>query len=419
MGAVSAAKAVSKTPTGQTTVFVMTAGLLASWGLALWLFNALSAQFTAFFALSPTQWAWTHSLFGVVYFALAGLAALFHRQFGYKLGILFGLSVFALSAFLLYFGIISDSCGYFLGAIVMLGVCGAWLDTSLTPLAVEAGRSQTSVVRLNLAYAFNGLGVLAGCIAARWLIQAHYKLSLGATAQLSARPYVLVGLGGILLAYLIEQMSLPGFVTKRADKSSSVRGELYPLLGDRDFRLACASLFAYFAVLTIIWSAYPHYSAHDLPGHSVGLIEKGFLWFAVGRCVGTVFMRWIDPVRLLQWCTALCLIAIVMAAVLGGMYGWACLLSASLFLSITFPTVFGLAISRQRSCTKIASGVLMTATGIGNALAPLFVTPALEVANARIVVLLALPFLAIILAYSLVPHSGSKEDGNTEAQAAA
>ena len=400
---------MSKRPAGQMTALAVVCGLFAVWGLALWLYNALFGQFTDFFALQPVQAAWTLALFNISYFVLAIPAALFHRQFGYKIGFLLGLSIFALGAFLLYLAIIQHSGACFLSAVIMMGLCGASLDTSLNPLAVEAGSPQTSVVRLNFANAFNGLGLVAGCLIARSLIEAHYKLTVGAPAQLSARPYVLIGLGAILLAYVIEQMSLPAFATDRASKSASIREDLQPLLGDRNIWFASASLCAYFVVLTIIWSSNPHYSGTELPGHAVGLIEKGFIWFAIGRCVGSVFMCWVDPIRLLRWCIGLSFIAIAMASALGGMYGWVCLISASLFLSITFPTIFGTAICGLGTRTKLAAGILATAAGIGNALAPLFVVPAMSALNVRVVILLALPFLAIILGYALASRSCHKQ----------
>ena len=410
MRVTSAAKSVSRTPTGQRTAFAVIAGLFVIWGLALWLYNALFFMFANSFAFQPVHVAWALSLYSIAYCLLAIPAALFHRRFGYKLGVLFGFAVFVLGAFLLYLAIIQNSIVCFLGAIVMMGSCGAWLDTSLNPLAVEAGSPQTSVARLNLAHVFNGLGLLAAYFAAVWLNEGNYHLSPGAEAYLSVRPYVLVGLAAILLAYFFEQVSLPAFVTYPTQRASDIRRELRSLIGDRHFQIAAASLCAYTVVLTILWTSNYNYRAHELPGHSIGLIERGVLWFAIGRCVGTALMRWIDPIRLLQWTAGLCLIAIAITAAAGGMVGWVCLLSASLFLSIVFPTVFGSAICRHPTRMKLAAGVLAAAAGFGNALSSLFVTMGLDVLhiNARVVILMALPFLAIILAYSLASHPDRK-----------
>jgi hypothetical protein len=56
---------------------------------------------------------------------------------------------------------------------------------------------------------------------------------------------------------------------------------------------------------------------NELPGHAVPLFERGFFWFAIERCVGTVLMRRIDPIRLLRWSAGLCLIATVITAAVG------------------------------------------------------------------------------------------------------
>ena len=399
----SAAKPVSEAPVARRTAFAVAAGLFAIWGVALWMYNALFYKFSEFFAFQPAHVAWTLGLFHIAYFTLAIPAALFHRQFGYKLGFLFGLSVFALGAFLLYLAIIQQSSVSFLGAVVMIGSSGAWLDTSLNPLAMEAGNPRTSVLRLNFAHVFNGFGLFAGYVTARWLIEAH-QLSVGATAYLSARPYVLVGLGAILLAFLIEQIPLPAFATNRTGRASDIREEVLSPLRDRNFQIACAALCAYTVVLTILWTSNHNYRVQEVPGHGAALIERGFFWFAIGRCVGTALMRWIDPIRILQWSAGWCLVAIAITAMVGGLWGWVCLLSASLFLSIMFPTVFALELCRHPKHTKIAAGVLAAAAGIGNALSSLSVTPALHAMNVRVVILSALPFLAAILAYSLVAH---------------
>lgn len=394
-------KVAAKRDDGNVKVFAAASGLFAIWGMALWLYNALFSKFAVFFALSSGEQAWLLSLFNVVYFVVAIPAALCHRRFGYKLGLLFGLCIIGVGAFLLYFAIIKHCFAYFLGATLMMGTCGAWLDTSLNPMTIEAGTPRTSVWRLNLAHVFGGIGLLAGCITALWLNGTHYQLSSGAAAQLSARPYILVGLVAIFLAYFIEQVKFPDFATIRAERSACLRRDVLSLAGNRTFLFAAASLCAYSIVMTVIWSANPHYSAVELSGSQAKFVEHGYFWFVVGRVIGTAIMRFVDPTRLLQWCVGLCSVAVVMASVLGGMSGWMCMLSASLFLSIVFPTIVGLSLNGLELRTKLATGILVTMGGIGSAIAPLFVRPALVALNVHAAILLALPFLAIILSYSL------------------
>jgi len=211
---------------------------------------------------------------------------------------------------------------------------------------------------------------------------------------------VLVGLGVMLLAYLFEQVNLPDFATNRAAKDSNVLGEIRPLLHDKHFVFACLAMASYSVVMTVIWSAHYRYNAQEQPGHVMALIERGFLWFAIGRWVFTALMRWFEPLRLLQWCAGLGVIAVALAWALGGVAGWLNLVSVSFFLSIIYPTVVGTALTGKAIRTKIAAGLLAAAAGAGNALAPLLVTPAMNRWNIRVEILLAVPFVAVIFAYA-------------------
>ena len=394
------------TKSDRSRVFAVAAGLFAIWGVALWLYNSLFFKFSLFFDFGAAEAAWTLAAFHVAYVLLALPAVRFHRGFGFKLGILVGLSVFGIGAFLLYLAIIQHSSLCFFGAVVVIGSCGAWLDTSLNPLVALAGNPATLVRRMNLAHTFNGAGLLAAYVTGLTLLGKDYRLASGATAQLSARPYVLVGLGAILLAFLIEQVALPAFAAKgraKTAKAPNLREEIRTLLSDNSFVIAAVALGAYCAVLTILWTANYRFQHVELPGHVVPILERGWLWFAIGRVAGTILMRWIDPIRLLQVCAALCLVAIAVAAAAGGMVGWVALLSGSLFLAITYPTVFGTALSRSPAQIAVATGLLVIAAGIGNGLSSLFGSLALDAysVSPRIVILAALPLEALVLTFAL------------------
>jgi MFS transporter, FHS family, L-fucose permease len=420
----SALLGASKTQKEQARVFAVAAGLFVIWGLALWLYNALYFKLSHFFGYGPVHVAWTLAAFHVAYVLLAIPAVLFHRQFGYKLGVLAGLSVFGLGAFLLYLAMVQHSSAFFFSAVVVIGSCGAWLDTSLNPLAMAAGNPQTAVKRLNLAHAFNGLGLFAAYLLAIALLGNDYLLSTGMTAQLTARPYVLVGLGAILLAFLVEQITLPTFASKGTHKPSEnisgLRGEIRLLMSDKAFVLAIVALCAYCAVLTFLWTANYRYNKAELPTHTIAIFERVWFWFVLGRLVGPMLMRWIDPIRLLQWSAGLCLAAITLSAALGGMAGWVCLVSASLFLAITYPTVFGTALSQNPTRMALAAGLLVVGAGIGNALSSLAASLALDALslNPRVVVLMALPFEAIILVYALRARASRKAVDSTTAEPA-
>jgi FHS family L-fucose permease-like MFS transporter len=366
------------------------------------MYNFILPQFLNFFNFDEPTTVLVLSLVGAANFVLAIPAALFHRQIGYKFGILFALSVLAFSSFLLYLAIVQHGYGYFLAAIIGLGAGWALLETSINPLAVEAGDGKTAVWRLNVAQTFYAVGLLVGYYLAGWLINFHYNLSVGAMAQWLSRPYCLIGLGVILLAYFIEQIRLPAFATARADPSSSLREEFRSLLTDKRFLFAAAALCAYCLVINIVWVSDLRYRRFALTDPGFGTFGSTLFLFAVGRLVGCGLMRRIAPRRLLQWCAGLSLMAIVVSSAVGGMTGYVSLASVTLFAAIIYPTVFGDAIRRMGDRTKLASGLLVTAVGLGSALGPVIVGPALTVWNVRIVLLLAVLPLAVILAYALM-----------------
>jgi MFS transporter, FHS family, L-fucose permease len=400
----------------QSRVFVVTAGLFVVSGLALWLYNALFFKLAQFFSFTSVRMAAMLALFHVSYILFALSAGLFHRQFGYKLGVLSGLNIFALGAFLFYLAIIQHSGVYFLASVAVIGASGGWLDTALNPMALGSG--PTAVARLNLAHAFNGLGLLLAISTVILLLGNGYQLISETEAQSSARPYVVVGLGAIFLAYLIEQIHLPDNVSKGTATASNIRAEIRGFLRDKPFGLAAGALSAYCVVLTILWTANYKYHLHEVSAGIMPLLERGPVWFVIGRFAGTVLMRWIDPVRLLQWCAGLCLAAIAGASAFGGNFGWECLLSASLFLSITYPTVFGTALGGHRQGMALAACIMVVAAGIGNAVSSSIVCLALNTLNlnARIVVLAALPFETVILFFALraaAPTSASAKVDRT------
>ena len=386
---------------GQTTAIVLAATLFCAWGLAQWLYNQQFQQFAIYFSFSQTRLAWTLSLFNIAYFVLAFPAALFHRRFGYKLGLLLSLSLFGVGAFLLYFALIQDGPIYFVSAILTLGSGWAWFETCLNPLTVEAGKPQTAVLRLNAVQTFNAVGLFAGCLVAQKLADAHYYPTPGNIAQSTATPYVVVGLASLMLAFFIEQLRLPAAAEARSP-ATAVGKELRALLADKSVVIAALALAAYCLVLTVVWSGTYQYRVQELDGRNFDFFTDVFFWFLIGRVVGTGLLRWIAPAKLLIGCASLTLAAIALAALAGGLTGWVCLLAISALMAIVYPTVFAATIVRHGSETKLVSGLLVTLAGFGSAIGPLFVTPALSGWPIRAELLLAAPFAAIILGWAVI-----------------
>ena len=396
---------VESAPENHALAYLATVGLFAVWGLAQWTYNSIAPQFTQFFQLSPSQATATQVLLNLTYCLLAVPAALSHRKFGYKLGVIFALSIFSLGPILLYPSITQHGILFFLGSIIVIAAGWAWLETSINPLIVEQGARETAVRRLNFAQSFYPLGLLVGYFACQWLIQSNFHLAVGDMVQTVARPFVWVGLAVLLLAFLIDKIKFPPIGLQRANKSVTAQAEFRTLLSRTDFRLGAAALCALTIAQSATWGATYNYVLQALPNATYLIAGKVFLLscilFTVGRFASTALMYRFDPNRLLAWFTAISLIVTLAAASLGGTVGLVCLVSASFFMAPMYATIFGSAIRDLGSLTKSGSGLLVMASGIGAALGPLLVQHVMDLSNARALTLLPAPCFVVILAYTV------------------
>lgn len=381
----------------RTSILVVTS-LLAVSGLVLGLYQSLFFRFASFYGFRSSLVGLIFSFFYIAYFSIAIPSSLFIRRFGYMLGILLGLSLFSIAAFIFYQAVVLRRIDFFLIAVAMMGSCGALLDTALNPFAIEVGNPLTAIVRLNIVHVFNALGLSAGYFFSVVLFNEHFEVTLGGATPYSARPYLLTGLGAMLLAYYVEQITLPSFA--REGNANTLWQEIGSLLRDKFFQISLVAAFTCCAAMMILWTSHYRYHVNELPGHVIALFERGWVWFVCGRIVGCVLMRWINPMCLLQWCIGLSIVAVAIAAAAGGVAGWGSLLSASAFFSILYPTILGYALDRCRGRIKLAAGFLVAAAGIGSAIFAVSTNFLLDVqcVNPRLVICLALPLFAVIFA---------------------
>ncbi|HUO99554.1 MAG TPA: MFS transporter [Rhizomicrobium sp.] len=347
--------------------------LFAIWGFAHRINEAIEPQFTAFFRLTGTKAALSQSVFTLAFFVFALPAVLFLRRFGYKLGAIFGLGSFAVGALLLYPAIQRHEYLFFFAAVSVLGAGWAWLETSANPLIVELGSPETAVRRLNFAQIFYPVGTVAGYEFGRWLTKVNLVVQSGQLTQAVVRPYVIVGLCVLFLAFLIENIEFPRVATERSGRDQSFREEARCVLSRPEFRFAvlalCATIFAH----SLIWLNMAGYIGEAIPGGwNIAAPELMMLMFVVygaGRIIGTALMFRVDPMRLLVLSGGAAAVLTAAAVATGGSFSVVCLISTNLFLSIMFPTIFATAIRYLGPLKKTASGLLVLAMGPGAILA--------------------------------------------------
>jgi FHS family L-fucose permease-like MFS transporter len=105
--------------------------------------------------------------------------------------------------------------------------------------------------------------------------------------------------------------------------------------------------------------------------------EAGHLWayiamvgFMAGRFLGTFFMQYIKPARLLSLYAIINIVLLIVALTTKGHIAVYAVMATPFFLSIMFPTIFALGIKDLGEETKMASSFLVMSI-IGGAFTPL------------------------------------------------
>ena len=147
--------------------FILLTSLFALWGFANAVTDPMVQAFKKVLELSNSQAAWIQMSFYGGYFCMALPAALFMRKYSYKVGILIGLGLYAAGALLFYPAAMTEQFWFFCLGLYVLTFGLAFIETAANPYALAMGPKETATQRLNLAQAFNPVGLILGLFVAQ------------------------------------------------------------------------------------------------------------------------------------------------------------------------------------------------------------------------------------------------------------
>ena len=361
--------------------FVLVTSLFLLWGLANNMTDTLLAAFKKIMSMSDTQSSLIQFAFYGAYFCLALPAALFIRRHSYRSGVLLGLCLYAAGAILFMPAAKAASYAFYLVAIyIMAGGCSV-LETTANPYILSMGPPETATRRLNIAQAFNPIGSILGILLSKVFILKDISLySISGT-------YMSLGivLLGVLAVMLLVKM--PEGKDDEAPKnaaSGSVSASMKRLWANKRYRRGVVAQFFYVGAQIGVWSFTIRIVMQELgvsEAEAANVYLAAIVGFCVSRFVYTWLMRFFAPAKLLLFGSALSL-ACALAVILSAGTGWLLvvfLVLVSVFMSLMFPTIYGLALERverpeyggQTGDAKIgASGLIMAILG-GALLTPL------------------------------------------------
>lgn len=346
--------------------FVLVTSLFLLWGLANNMTDTLLAAFKSIMDMSDTQTTLIQFAFYGSYFCFALPAALFIRKKSFKAGIILGLLLYAAGAILFYPAAKVESYAFYLVAIyIMAGGCSV-LETTANPYILNMGSQETATRRLNIAQSFNPIGSILGILMSKYFILDNISLySVSGT-------YATLGcvLLGILVIMLCAKMPLG----KDTDKQDGLGVTFKRLFSNSVYRNGVVAQFFYVGAQIGVWSFTIRIVMQELgvlEGEASTIYLVTIIGFCLSRFVYTWIMKWVSPAKLLAVGGALSALMALIVAVSAGT-GWfmiTALILISVFMSLMFPTIYGIALSGiakgdHPEDSKIgASGLIMAILG--------------------------------------------------------
>lgn len=386
---------LSKDGVSYVVPFVLITSCFALWGFANDITNPMVKAFSKIFRMSATDGALVQVAFYGGYFAMAFPAAMFIRRFSYKAGVLVGLGLYALGAFLFYPAKTTGEYYPFLLAYFIL-TCGlSFLETSSNPYILSMGTEETATRRLNLAQSFNPMGSLLGMYVAMNFIQAKPNpLDTASRANLSPSefeaikeydlsvliaPYLAIGLVILAMFLLILFWRMP----KNGDINHNINflPTLRRIFSMPHYREGVITQFFYVGVQIMCWTFIIQYGTRVLMAD--GMTEQAaevasqryniiaMCIFCISRFVCTFLLRYLNTGRLLMTLAIAGGVLTCGVIMLQNIYGLYCLVGVSACMSLMFPTIYGIALTGLGDDAKFgAAGLIMAILG-GSVLPPL------------------------------------------------
>jgi FHS family L-fucose permease-like MFS transporter len=372
--------------------FIFITSLFFLWGIANDMTNPMVLAFKKVMPeLSNFEAALVQLAFYGGYATMAIPAALFIRKFSYKSGILVGLALYATGALLFYPAAAYEKFGFFLASLYILTFGLAFLETTANPFILAMGNPESSTRRLNLAQSFNPMGSLFGMLIAQIYvmkilksddISAQAYAALPSAEQTAIRtsdlgiisvPYI--GLGILVLTILIIMVLVKIPKVNEHDEISISKTFKILVKNKRYYEGVIAQAF-YVGAQIMCWTFIFQY----VENLNTGIAEADQLtatWynmaamisFLTGRWISNILLKYIKPARLMfVFALGACLMTLGSIFIVGvaGLY---CLVGISVFMSLMFPTIYGIALKDMGDEAKLGSAGLVMAI-VGGALTP-------------------------------------------------
>ena len=373
---------------------IVITSLFALWGFANDITNPMVAAFQTLMELPASQASLIQFAFYGGYATMAIPAALFIRRYNYKSGILLGLALYAIGAFLFIPAAAQQSFTFFCCSLYILTFGLAFLETTANPFILSLGSKETSTRRLNLAQAFNPMGSLSGMAVASLIVLPNLwsdrrdeagqiifgTLSEAEKADIRLHdlavirdPYVCIGLIVLIMFIVIALMKMPKTQQTEAKTGHvSVRTTLSNLFHNTIYREGVIAQFFYVAAQIMVWTFIIHYADHlginKTTAQMYNIVAMSL--FLSSRFIATFLMKYVNGRLLLAIFGIGAAVATTGCILIEGMMGLYCLVGISFFMSLMFPTIYGIALENVDPYDTTLGAAFLVMAIVGGACMP-------------------------------------------------
>ncbi|OHX68512.1 L-fucose:H+ symporter permease [Flammeovirga pacifica] len=370
--------------------FILITSLFALWGFANDITNPMVSAFKTVMDISNFEASFVQFAFYGGYFTMALPAAILVKKYSYKSVILIGMGLYATGTLLFIPAAQFQMFGFFLASYYILTFGLAFLETTANPLILSLGSKATSTRRLNLAQAFNPIGSLTGMFVAQQFILSKLEsaklntsgksifASLPEADQALIRthdlmvirdPYVLLGLVVLIIGIVIAVTKIPS--KRNKDEQFSLKDTINRLLDNTTYSEGVIAQIFYVGAQIMCWTFIIQY-AENL-GYSKAEAQFfniiAMVLFLVGRFIATFMMRYVSATLLLSVFAFGGVALMCVTIFIGGDIGLYALIGTSLFMSLMFPTIYGIALEGLDQDAEFGAAGLVMAI-VGGALMP-------------------------------------------------
>lgn len=376
--------------------FILVTSLFALWGFANDITNPMVAAFQTVMELSAAKASMVQFAFYGGYATMAIPAALFIRKYSYKSGILLGLALYATGAFLFIPAAAYQEFTFFCLSLYILTFGLAFLETTANPFILSLGDKETSTRRLNMAQAFNPMGSLCGMSIASLIVLPQlisdkrdaagqilfFGLSEAEKADIRLHdlavirnPYVAIGLVVLIVFSIIALTKMPKTQSeeqKAQGITHTAKETLSNLWHNAIYREGVLTQMFYVAAQIMTWTFIIQYAdnlgINKATAQMYNIVAMSL--FLCSRFISTFLMKYVNSRCLLAIFGCGAALCSVGAIAIVGMPGLYCLVGISFFMSLMFPTIYGIALENVDSQDTTLGAAFLVMAIVGGALMP-------------------------------------------------